>query len=40
MCEAKVAENNPSKCSNFFLFWQNLKNEGARVQKSLFWLFY
>ena len=40
MCQAKVAQNNSNKCSNFFLFWRNLKNEGAWAQKSLFWLFY
>ena len=31
MCEAKVAQNNQNECSNFFLLWRNLKNEGARA---------
>ena len=38
MCETKVALNNLSKCSNFCLFWLNIKNEGARAQKSKLWL--
>ena len=31
MCEAKVIQNDSGECSKFFLFWRNLKNEGARA---------
>ena len=40
MCEAKVSQTDSSYFPKFFLFWRNLKNEGARAQNSLFWLFY
>ena len=40
MCEAKVAQNNPSYCSKFFYFGKISKMKETRAQKSLFWLFY
>ena len=36
VCLTKVAPNDPSYCSKFFLFWRNLKNKAARAKKPSF----
>ena len=36
----KVVGNDPSYCSNYFLFWWNLKDEGGRAKKNVHFFYF